>query len=237
MLMYCSNCGVKLPISGAIFCQDCEVRINLSENQKEGSSLFVNNIEDSSEKLDGGNGEAASSPEDLKTFPSIKILKWRDWISLFKIFLILTLGLIAIGASISLSKEAGSNLVDVWKGQLPEISALTILINNLRIAYLMMIPVIGIPIAAYALFNTGLVISAQAASAGVSGLFVFPVLLIFPFSWLEFFAYSAAMTQGIFLLLGLVRHRFRVEAVRTGVVAAIIFVLLLIGSLVEILFI
>ena len=235
--MYYSNCGAKIPISVGSFCHNCGGSINLLENKQEVPSLLVTKVGESPKKLDGEDVEVASLYSSGAVYGTIRRLKWRDWISLFKIFLILTLGLIAIGASISLSKEAGSNLVDVWKGQLPEISALTILINNLRIAYLMMIPVIGIPIAAYALFNTGLVISAQAASAGVSGLFVFPVLLIFPFSWLEFFAYSAAMTQGIFLLLGLVRRRFRVEAVRTGVVAAIIFVLLLIGSLVEILFI
>jgi len=235
--MYCFSCSATIPIPEAIFCPNCGASLKLSENQQEAPSSSMIKLESSPEKSGGGENESAPLPATLNAHISIRNLKWRDWISLFKILLIFTIGLIAIGASISLTKEDSSNLVDVWKGQLPEISALTILINNLRIAYLMMVPVAGIPIAAYALFNTGLIISAQAASAGVSGLLVFPILLIFPFSWLEFFAYSAAMTQGIFLVIALVRHRLRIEAIRTGVIAAIIFVLLLIGSLVEMLFI
>jgi len=72
--------------------------------------------------------------------------------------------------------------------------------SNLLIALLMMLPVAGQIAGVYTLYRSGMVLAAMSVVHGVSqveGLFS---TLVIPVVWLEFYAFSIAMTEGALLI-------------------------------------
>jgi hypothetical protein len=164
-------------------------------------------------------------------------LGWKDWKKLFLVFLLLTVIIIAIGSSVPMSSERSTELIEDLESLLPDPSAQPIFSNNFGIAAMMFTPIIGMLIGFFALFNTGVFISAMGTSLEIPGTVLLLALLIFPFAWLEFISYAIAMTQGVFLIIGLIRKNFRRELIRTGILLAAVFIMLLAGAFIEVLFI
>lgn len=106
--------------------------------------------------------------------------------------------------------------------------------NNMMVCLLMFVPIIGPLFGLYVLYNTGVVIGAEAmASLHVSPVLVFLSLFILPFTWLEFISYSTACVASVWLTWRLIQHKGRRELVRTGSFIAICAVFLLIAAIVE----
>lgn len=164
---------------------------------------------------------------------------WRIWKRVFIAFLILTLILIAVGSTVTLSSEQINEIQQNLERMLPKSpDALFIFRNNFSIASLMLVPGLGVAAGLLILFDTGLAITTLAQPANIPGILIFLGLLILPFSWLEFFAYSSAMTQSALLTAALVRRRgVKKELIRTGIVWAGMFVVLLAAAFIEALFI
>jgi uncharacterized membrane protein SpoIIM required for sporulation len=102
----------------------------------------------------------------------------------------------------------------------------------------MLVPVLGVAAGLIILFDTGLAITTLAQPTNIPGVLIFLGLLVLPFSWLEFFAYSAAMTQSVLLTVALLRRRnVKKELIRTGLVWSGMFVVLLAAAFIEALFI
>ncbi len=105
--------------------------------------------------------------------------------------------------------------------------------NNFMICLLMFIPIIGPVLGFYALFNTGTVISAIAIAEGYPTAVVFIALFLTPVAWIEYAAYSAAISESIWLFKRLLQKRTWNELRITCIFISICAVLLLLGAIVE----
>jgi uncharacterized membrane protein SpoIIM required for sporulation len=117
--------------------------------------------------------------------------------------------------------------MDVWN------SAISIFKNNFMMCLLMFIPIAGPFIGSYVLYNTGVMIAAESNVANVPGLLVFLFLIILPFAWLEFIAYSTAFAGSTWLTWRTIQRRGRREILRTCVLIAACAVILLVAAIVE----
>jgi hypothetical protein len=68
---------------------------------------------------------------------------------------------------------------------------------------------------------------------GVPALPIFLLLFLFPFTWLEFFAYSIALTESVWLIRRIVQRRAVSELRSTGILIAVCASLLLAGAIIE----
>ncbi|MEM3510941.1 MAG: stage II sporulation protein M, partial [Nitrososphaerales archaeon] len=108
--------------------------------------------------------------------------------------------------------------------------------NNLRVALLMLIPGLGLILAPYVLYNTGLVFAATGVVNGVPGLMLLLATAILPFFWLEFVAYATSTTQNLYLIWAIKSKTLRYELRNLGYSLLIIVLLLLLGAWIETLF-
>ncbi len=120
----------------------------------------------------------------------------------------------------------------------PQAVAISIFKNNYFLALLMDIPLAGPVMAAYISFNSGLYISAQAIAsstpyAQISGVQELLAYFSVPTFWLEFFAYTLATLEGIYLLVSLFTRKFLSELPKFVVVAAGVALMLFISAEIE----
>jgi uncharacterized membrane protein SpoIIM required for sporulation len=159
----------------------------------------------------------------------------RRWLRVYLIALGLSIFITGLGASTRLSKVEASNIIENFRAQLPEkLSATAIFRNNFQVALIMLIPVAGWIIGGYALYNTGVIISATATRLEVPGGLVLLALFTLPFAPLEFGAYSAALTQSYFIAAGIYRRKIRPQIREVGLVVLIIVALLLLAAYIEV---
>jgi len=105
--------------------------------------------------------------------------------------------------------------------------------NNMMICLIMFIPFIGPLIGFITLYNTGLVIGAAGVTAQVSPLLVLMTLFIFPFTWMEFVAYSTGLAESVWLIWRLVRRRDLAEFRKACIFVTICAVILLAAAVIE----
>ncbi len=163
----------------------------------------------------------------------IRNLGWGQWKWLFLMNLLFVIIVIAIGTSTPLSTSEGEEILEGFESSLPDIATTPIFFNNFLIAVIMFIPVFGPTIGTIILHTTGVVIAAAGMSADIPGILLLLGLLIFPFAWLEFISYSIAITQSIFLIIGLLRKHFKKELVRTAFLILTVFVMLFVAAFIE----
>lgn len=106
--------------------------------------------------------------------------------------------------------------------------------NNFMICLIMFIPIFGPIFGLYVLYNTGAVIGAIAIAGNFPPLLGFLVLLLTPVAWLEFFAYSIAIAESVWLVRRILQRRIRHELVNASILISICAVLLLLGAIIEI---
>lgn len=168
----------------------------------------------------------------------LKKIFTKKWTNLFIINLAIIFLFGLIGSSIPLNTQQTTEILDQLEEILPEnITEKTIFINNYKIALLMMIPFIGLIFGTLVIFQTGTAFGAVASIAGTHGIIFYLLTALTPFFWLEFIAYSASMTQGIFIVNGLRNKSIKNELIRTLAVIIFNFILLLVGAFIEMLFI
>jgi hypothetical protein len=109
----------------------------------------------------------------------------------------------------------------------------TIFANNFPICLVMFVPVAGPFFGFYVLHTTGRVIAAESAMSGVPALPIFLLLFLFPFTWLEFFAYSIALSESVWLIRRIIQRRVKSELRSTGILIGVCAGLLLAGAIVE----
>ena len=161
--------------------------------------------------------------------------QWRN-LFFFNLFLLFFIGL--IGSSISLEQNEINNILDQVSQIIPkDINAISIFSNNIIIALIMIIPIIGLLFAIITIYQTGMVFAAMASIENLSGTLVYLVTALTPFFWLEFITYAANITQGIFIFLALLKKQIRNEAIRTIIIIAMSFAFLITGSIIEMFFI
>jgi len=157
---------------------------------------------------------------------------------IFVIVFLLLLGFTAIGSSTTVDKSEANRILENVKKTVPESpSVIDIFSNNIRVALLMLIPGLGLILAPYVLYNTGLVFSAAGVANEVSGVMLFLTTAILPFFWLEFVAYTASITQNLYVIWAIKSKILRSEIRNLAYTIIIIVALLLLGAWVETIFI
>jgi len=134
----------------------------------------------------------------------------------------------SIGAAIPLSDEEAKEIRDQFSNQIEGIDQNGIFLNNLKIAFGMFVPALGVGLGAFSGFATGSVFAAIANSEPtLSGLPPL-VILITPFGIMEVFTYGLAMSRSGMLVYQLVKRKpWREYVVPTlielGIAAAVLF--------------
>ncbi|MEM2737819.1 MAG: stage II sporulation protein M [Candidatus Bathyarchaeia archaeon] len=106
--------------------------------------------------------------------------------------------------------------------------------NNFVLCLSFFVPFIGPIFGVYVLYSTGVVIAAQSICNGVDPRLAFLLLFLFPFTWLEFLAYSAAFTESVWLGWRIIRHNWRREIINACIMISICAVILLVAAFIEI---
>lgn len=121
------------------------------------------------------------------------------------------LGVFYLGFAFKVDESFSKDLSKNFMNQIHDIDELGIFLNNLKIALVMFIPVIGIVMGTISGFSTGLVFNSimnltvdNNNSLDLNPLIVF----LTPFGILELISYGLAISRGSILLLELVKRKF-----------------------------
>jgi hypothetical protein len=157
------------------------------------------------------------------------------------IFFLVSIAVTVAGVSTSLTEGEASKIndelgemqdyistVDMFRG------ATLIFGNNFVLCLSFFVPFVGFFFGFYVLYSTGVAIAAQSICNGVNPHLVFLSLFIFPFTWLEFLAYSAAFAENAWLSWRIIRRNWRREIVNACIMISICAVTLLIAAFIEI---
>lgn len=119
---------------------------------------------------------------------------------------------------------------------LPEMQQVSFIFgNNFMICLAGFVPIIGSAFECYVLYSTGVVISAYSVYKNVqtSPLLLFFLLFILPFTWLEFLAYSIAMTESFWLAWRIIQRKGKREIRNACILLSICAVMLLVAAIIE----
>ncbi len=107
--------------------------------------------------------------------------------------------------------------------------------NNVMIDLLMFVPFFGPFFGVLVTYNTGVSISAESitTSSSVSPILILFFLFLFPFTWMEFIAYSIAFSESIWLVWRLVKRKGKEELLTTLILVLTCLLLLLAAAFIE----
>jgi hypothetical protein len=108
--------------------------------------------------------------------------------------------------------------------------------NNLMICMIMFVPIIGPIFGFVALYNTGVVISAQSmlpAAHGIPALVLLFALFVYPSTWMEFISYSTGLSESVWLIRRFMNHNGRREIKNAAILIAIVAAVLLVAAAIE----
>lgn len=140
---------------------------------------------------------------------------------------------LTMGEASEINEELGKmqeyvSTVDLFRG------ATLIFGNNFVLCLSFFVPFVGPLFGFYVLYSTGVVIAAQSICNGVNPHIAFLFLFFFPFTWLEFLAYSAAFAESAWLSWRIIKRDWRREIVNACIMISICAVTLLVAAFVEI---
>lgn len=164
-----------------------------------------------------------------QTFPP-RIKRIITVVAFFFLAIIITIA----GTLTPLSHEDASSINDELEQLRPKVSVQYIFGNNFMLCLAMFVPIAGPIFGSYVLYNTGVVIAAQSIANDLPPLITFFTLLIFPYAWLEFFAYSTAFAESFWLIRRIIQRRSRREIVNACILISLCAVLLLVAAIIEI---
>jgi len=168
------------------------------------------------------------------------------WVKVFLILFILQLALFYIFVSLPISNDEASSLASSYSSLNETIQtqsslfskAMYIYTHNLFVAFGEILPFFGVIFFGYSTYVTSRTLEAlaivQPALVGnLSPQLIVTALLLFPHSWLELPAYALALTESLYLIDAVFRHRLRGEYHRAIVVAILVAVQLFVAATVE----
>jgi len=172
-------------------------------------------------------------PHSWKVTPS----RWRK-IVVFFIVLLAALVLTALATlqpmdmqtAIALNNQV-NQLVQSFKEN--NMVLLGIFWNNLTITIISFLPFVGPLYSGYAFFGTGRAIAGEAIAHNLSPSSVLFQLLLRPYAWLEFAAYSIAITSSLWLAYGIANRTIGRELKNTAKLIIVSVILLFVAAAVE----
>jgi len=155
-------------------------------------------------------------------------------------FMLLSIAVTIGGVLAPLSSEESQSLSKQLEQMQQNIRNMTILgstetifANNFPICLVMFVPIAGPFFGFYVLHTTGRVIAAESVTSGAPSLPIFLLLFLFPFTWLEFLAYSIALSESMWLTRRIIQRRVKRELRSTGMLIGVCAGLLLAGAIIE----
>jgi uncharacterized membrane protein SpoIIM required for sporulation len=148
-------------------------------------------------------------------------------------FFLLSIIITVAGILTPLSHEEASKIEKELEGIQENVNVQLIFGNNLMICLAMFVPIAGPIFGSYVLHNTGIVIAAMSVTEGLPPILVFALLFVFPFTWLEFLAYSIAFAQSVWLTWRIIQRKGKKELVNMCILISICAVMLLVAAIVE----
>jgi len=138
------------------------------------------------------------------------------------------------GALSSMSTSEAQGISEEVEETLPSLMSVSAIFgNNFMHCLIMFIPVLGPFYAFYVLYSTGRVLAALAIVRGINPGALFGLTFLFPHAWIEYAAYALAISQSVWLVLGIAQRRFKAEAKNTGISIAVCALLLLSAAAIE----
>jgi hypothetical protein len=107
--------------------------------------------------------------------------------------------------------QTASGLKNATSGQPPLTTMRVIFTNNLRVALIEMLPVVGALVFAASIFTTGQLLQVITMTTGVPGILYALLLFIFPYTIVELSAYALAVVSGSMLVVAWRRKTLRRE--------------------------
>jgi hypothetical protein len=153
---------------------------------------------------------------------------------LFFIAMLFFLGIFYVGYSIkmdeSFSKELSKNFINQIRG----IDEFGIFLNNLKIALVMFIPVIGIIMGTISGFSTGLVFNSIMNMSGTVSYSNPLIIFLTPFGILELISYGLAISRGGILFFELIKKKFTKKSlIYLLIEVALVGLMLFTGAIIE----
>ena len=161
------------------------------------------------------------------------LFNFKKRLIFFFLAMLLFLGLFQLGFSIKLDKSFSEELSENFKNQIQGIDETGIFLNNIKIALVMFIPVLGIVVGSFSAFSTGLIFNSIVNLSNAN--FANPLIVFLtPFGILELVSYGLAISRGGIFLYEILKKSVSKKSitylfVEIGLVAVMLFV----GALIE----
>ncbi len=161
------------------------------------------------------------------------LFNFKKRLIFFFLAMFLFLGLFQLGFSIKLDKSFSEELSENFKNQIQGIDEIGIFLNNLKIAFVMFIPILGIVVGSFSAFSTGLIFNSIVSLSNAN--FANPLIVFLtPFGILELVSYGLAISRGgIFLYEILKKSVSKKSITYLFVEVGLVTVMLFVGALIE----
>lgn len=106
--------------------------------------------------------------------------------------------------------------------------------NNFLITLITFVPFAGPIFSLYVMYSTGVVVAADSIAHNASPPLVFLNLIVLPFAWMEFLAYSIAFAGSVWLAWRITQARTKAELSKTCIFISICAVILVAAAAIEV---
>ena len=161
------------------------------------------------------------------------LITFKKRLAFFFIAMLFFLSIFYLGFSFKMDESFSKELSRNFMNQISDIDEFGIFLNNLKIALVMFLPVIGLVMGTISGFSTGLVFN---SIMNLSGITYSNPLVIFltPFGILELASYGLAISRGCILLFELLKKKFTKKSLFYLLIeVALVSGMLFVGAIIE----
>jgi uncharacterized membrane protein SpoIIM required for sporulation len=161
------------------------------------------------------------------------LITFKKRLAFFFIAMLFFLSIFYLGFSFEMDESFSKELSKNFMNQISDIDEFGIFLNNLKIALVMFLPVIGLVMGTISGFSTGLVFN---SIMNLSGITYSNPLVIFltPFGILELASYGLAISRGCILLFELLKKKFTKKSLFYLLIeVALVSGMLFVGAIIE----
>jgi uncharacterized membrane protein SpoIIM required for sporulation len=161
------------------------------------------------------------------------LITFKKRLAFFFIAMLFFLSIFYLGFSFEMDESFSKELSKNFMNQISDIDEFGIFLNNLKIALVMFLPVIGLVMGTISGFSTGLVFNSIMNLSGVT--YSNPlVIFLTPFGILELASYGLAISRGCILLFELLKKKFTKKSLFYLLIeVALVSGMLFVGAIIE----
>jgi uncharacterized membrane protein SpoIIM required for sporulation len=161
------------------------------------------------------------------------LITFKKRLAFFFIAMLFFLSIFYLGFSFEMDESFSKELSKNFMNQISDIDEFGIFLNNLKIALVMFLPVIGLVMGTISGFSTGLVFN---SIMNLSGITYSNPLVIFltPFGILELASYGLAISRGSILFFEILKKKFTKKSLFYLLIeVALVSGMLFVGAIIE----